>query len=377
MPRKGENIYKRKDGRWEGRYPKERISGEKTHYGYVYGKTYGEVKTKLNELKSFSYSPEKEIRPPCSYDLVLDLWLSAVQINVKESSYARYQYLVEKYIRPSLGKYSIDMIGSQLIEQYVTRLLYAGRIDNNGGLSPKSVADILTIVKATLEYAKYSGYDISCNLKKIAIKKDNKEMRVLSFDEQQQLTSYLLREVDLTKFGILLSLYTGIRLGEVCALRWEHLHIKEGYVEVRGTMQRIRNVGDFDHQKTKIMITTPKSKCSIRDIPLPQFLIDLARQLISNPEDFVLTGEKSKFIEPRTLQNRFKKYAKLCDIQSANYHCLRHTFATRCVEVGFEIKSLSEILGHANVNITLNRYVHSSFELKKENMQKLQAVVNQ
>ena len=127
--------------------------------------------------------------------------------------------------------------------------------------------------------------------------------------------------------------------------------------------------------KTRIIITEPKSASSNRDIPLPQFLMQYAVQFQADRNAFVLTGKKSQFIEPRTLQNRFRNYVKTSGIEHANYHALRHTFATRCVELGFEIKSLSEILGHSNVNITLNKYVHSSFELKKKNMERLNLTI--
>ena len=113
-----------------------------------------------------------------------------------------------------------------------------------------------------------------------------------------------------------------------------------------------------------------QSQCSIREIPLPLFIVDVAKKFASNPKAYILTGT-DQYIEPRTMQNRFKSYVKECNVEPANFHVLRHTFATRCVEVGFEVKSLSEVLGHANVNITLNRYVHSSFELKHSNMNKL------
>ena len=135
-------------------------------------------------------------------------------------------------------------------------------------------------------------------------------------------------------------------------------------------MQRIQNTGNGGTSKTKIVISEPKSQCSIRDIPLPSFIVDIAKPFITSPKTYILTGSE-QYIEPRTMQNRFKRYIKESQINDANFHALRHTFATRCVEVGFEIKSLSEVLGHANVNITLNRYVHSSFELKRSNMSKL------
>ena len=176
--------------------------------------------------------------------------------------------------------------------------------------------------------------------------------------------------MDRYKFGVLLSLYTGIRIGELCALQWEDFCISQSTLRIRKTMQCIQDLGNGSISKTKIVITEPKSQCSVRDIPLPSFIIDIAIPFISNSKSYILTGN-DRYIEPRTMQNRFKRYVKESGIDDANFHALRHTFATRCVEVGFEIKSLSEVLGHANVNITLNRYVHSSFELKHSNMNKL------
>ena len=149
------------------------------------------------------------------------------------------------------------------------------------------------------------------------------------------------------------------------------MSISNSMLKIRKTMQRIKDTNIGAAKKTKIVITEPKSECSIRDIPLPSFMNEIARQFEGVPKAFVLTGDRNKFVEPRTMQNRFKVYVKESGIKDANYHALRHTFATRCIEVGFEIKSLSEVLGHSNVNITLNRYVHSSFELKCSNMNKL------
>ena len=136
-------------------------------------------------------------------------------------------------------------------------------------------------------------------------------------------------------------------------------------------MQRIKDTSSYSTSKTKIVITEPKSKCSIRDIPLPSFITSIAKGFQCRKDAYVLTGEKNRYIEPRTMQNRFKALIRESQINDANYHTLRHTFATRCIEVGFELKTLSEIMGHSNVNITLNRYVHSSLALKKENMSKI------
>ena len=372
MSKKGENIYKRKDGRWEGRYIRLYDENGKAKYGYVYGKNYSDVKQRLLEKKAYSGS-QADMASKCSalYSEVLDAWLQSTRINIKESTYARYSHLIDTHIRSQLGKYQISKISTQLIEGFIENLLSCGRVDNNGGLSAKTVTDILTIVKSTIDYARYNNLVVSCNLSKLTIKKKDKEMRVLCQSEQDALIRVLIADMDLYKFGVLLSLYTGIRIGELCALQWEDLSITNSTLKVRKTMQRIQETNIGASSKTKIIITEPKSDCSIRDIPLPSFLVEIARQFRDHPKAYILSGERGKYIEPRTMQNRSKTYVKESGISDANFHSLRHTFATRCVEVGFELKSLSEVLGHSNVNITLNRYVHSSFELKYSNMNKL------
>ena len=375
MSKKGENIYKRKDGRWEGRYIKFYDAAGKAKYGYLYGKTYSEVKIRLRDVQAdLKYGVIPKLKTTPLYSDILVAWLQSTRINVKESTFMRYKHLSDKHIVPFLGKYPLSKINSQLVERFVDEKLKSGRIDGQGGLSPKTVTDMLTIIKSSMDYGSYNGFPISCNLSKISVKKKEKEMRVLTIQEQKCLTNVLLDATDLSKLGILLSLYTGIRIGELCALRWENLSVESKTLRVRETMQRIQSANVSEKAKTKIVITEPKSKCSIRDIPLPDFLLEIIRAHQGLPKEFVLTGDRNRFIEPRTMQNHFLRYVKESGIDKANYHSLRHTFATRCVEVGFEIKSLSEILGHANVNITLNRYVHSSFDLKCDNINKLTIV---
>ena len=143
--------------------------------------------------------------------------------------------------------------------------------------------------------------------------------------------------------------------------------MEEQYIYVHRTLQRLQNK-DNEIQRTSILISEPKSQCSIRKIPIPNELFQLILSMKQPSNTYFLTGRTQVFVEPRTLQNRFKVIIKQCNIKDANFHCLRHTFATRCVELGFDVKSLSEILGHANVNITMNRYVHPSMELKQKNM---------
>lgn len=375
MPRRGENIYKRKDGRWEGRYIKGHNINGKAQYGYVYGRTYSEVKQSLRNSQSRIHNSDSSTtKTSVSYESVLISWLESQRLNIKESTYARYHQIVYTHLIPDIGSVRIERLSTKLIENYLAQLIEYGRLDGTGGLSSKTTGDILAIIKATVEYAEYNNYPLQCKLDKVNIKQHKEEMRVLSVEEQQKLTLILLKDTDLIKFGVLLSLYTGIRIGELCALKWGNLSIADGVLSVRETMQRIKDTSNHSVSKTKIVITEPKSKCSVRDIPLPEFIISIAKGFQSSDSSYVLTGEKNRYVEPRTMQNRFKSLLRESEISDANYHALRHTFATRCIEVGFELKTLSEILGHSNVNITLNRYVHSSLDLKKENMSKVACV---
>lgn len=310
------------------------------------------------------------------FDYILRRWLQSVKLSVKESTYARYFQLVDSHLIPLLGKYPIDKVSTQLIEQTVQHWLVSGRLDGQGGLSAKTVSDLLTILKATMKYAACNGYSVKCNLQMITVKKQRKEMRVLSVSEQKELVHFLMKDITLQKLGIFFALFTGIRVGELCALQWKDLDLENGILRISKTMQRIQDVTAREPSKTKIVISTPKSEHSFREIPLTDFVIELLRKYQSFPNAFLLTGVSNRFIEPRTMQNCFQKYIKQCGIESASFHTLRHTFATRCMETGFDVKSLSEILGHANVNITLNRYVHASLDFKRANMDKLAQVAN-
>lgn len=167
--------------------------------------------------------------------------------------------------------------------------------------------------------------------------------------------------------GILLCLYTGLRLGEICALTWKDILMDEQCLYIHQTMQRIQ-VKDNTGKKTAVIIMPPKSGCSIRRISIPDEIRQLLSQIQKQDKAYLLTGMVHSYVEPRNMENRFKAVTKECNIIDVNFHALRHTFATRCVELGFDVKSLSEILGHASVNITMNRYVHPSMEHKKKNM---------
>ena len=208
--------------------------------------------------------------------------------------------------------------------------------------------------------------------RRLQVKAPEKPLEIISYEEQNRLEEYLLEKNTKKSIGIMISLYMGLRIGEICALRWENINLEEEIVRVRYTMQRIQNFLPEAKSKTDVMITRPKSDSSVRDIPIPAFLMFfLKAHRAADKKAFFLTGESDVFIEPRTYQYFFKKVLKEAGVSEINYHMLRHTFATRCVERGFDTKSLSAILGHSTVNLTLNRYVHTSMEMKKKNMTKL------
>lgn len=261
-----------------------------------------------------------------------------------------------------------------MIETYCNQLLLAGGTKGKG-LSPKTVSDTLSLVRNILKYAATKKVTSVCDISAITIKQVKEEIYVFSRNEQQQLCKYLHANLTECNLGILFCLFTGLRIGEICALLWEDISISEKTVYVHQTMQRLQT-NSSDSAKTKVTVTTPKSSSSIRKIPIPDEMLMLLAKRKGTHTGYFLTNSQNKYLEPRTMQNHFKRILQKCAIPHANFHTLRHTFATRCIEVGFDVKSLSEILGHANVNITMNRYVHPSMDLKRENMQKLSSLFN-
>lgn len=359
MPKTGENIYKRKDGRWEGRYIKSRENGQ-AKYGSVYARTYTEVKRKLEYAKS------KKHVPKCGK--VRDIgrqWLLDSSVTLKKTSINKYEDILRQYILPAFGDTELSDVTNQRLISFANDLLTKGGTKNQG-LSPATVAEILSAMNGIRVYALKRDYTVPFSVECVNLKRETADIRVFSMEEQEQLVRYLQENMDLSALGILICLFTGIRLGELCALKWEDINLAERKISVSKTMQRIR-VSTAKGSKTEVRILEPKSANSARVIPLPDMIAGLLEKY-HTPETYLLTGSRYRFVEPRTMQNRFKRMVAACGIQDANFHATRHTFATRCVELGFDVKSLSEILGHGSVAITMNRYVHPSMALKRENM---------
>ena len=349
MPRKGENIYKRKDGRWEGRY---RIGVKK--YRSVYGKTYQSVKERLMALKA---APATCISSgKLTVKELFEEWLSAVKLKVKQSTYANYRMKADKHILPEFGGMRYDQLTVQMLHNFIENKL-------RSGLSSKYVSDIIIVFKSMAKFVSrvHSFRNILADV--LLPKAEKKELKLLTDSQQKQLCKYLMNNMNPTSICVLLSLYTGLRVGEICGLMWSDIDFEKSMLTVRRTVQRIST----ESHGTKLTVDSPKSRSSVRMIPIPIFIMNMLRKFRSNDNSYILSGTE-KVIEPRTLQRRFKMILKKAGLPSTNYHSLRHMFATNCISVGFDVKTLSEILGHASVETTLNRYVHSSIDRKKECM---------
>ncbi len=353
MARRGENIYKRKDGRWEGRYKCGFDSNGKTRYHSVYARTYNEVKEKLSEIKT-----EPILVVTAGKLTIKELfseWLSAVQLRVKESTYANYRMKVEKHILPVFDGLDYSALSAQLVHEFIRKKLECG-------LSPKYVSDIVVVLKSMAKYVsiQHGYYNPLTNI--TLPKSHKKDLNLFSETEQKKFQKYISSNISFTKIGIMLSYYTGLRIGEVCGLKWSDIDFKNHTLTIRRTVQRIMKKNGS--KSTELIISAPKSKTSERTIPIPDFLYSLLAKYKADNNAYILSGT-TKITEPRTMQYRFKSMLKKAGLPSVNYHCLRRMFATNCVKLGFDVKTLSEILGHSNVEITLNRYVHSSMERKK------------
>ncbi len=364
MPKKGENIYQRKDGRWEGRYCDGKKLNGKKKYMSIYGHSYMEVKAKLNEKKAAAAAVSGHVN--AKLHEVASKWLEHVRLHVKDSTFTTYSYLLNKHILPLLGERRIMELDSAVINEFIDEKLKNGRLKRIGGISKKYLQDILAIVKAIVKYAEQE-YGIQNKVRNTAkLRIEKREMRTLNEEDEKRLTKKLIKNPTPYNAGILLALYTGIRIGEVCGLRWEDFDEKEKIIRIRRTVQRVSD----NNGSTHLSIDKPKTAASIRVIPLPEFLWKLLKEMRGDNTGAIVS-ENGEITEPWRLRKYFNKILDICEIARIRFHDLRHTFATKCIRLNFDIKTLSEILGHTNISMTLNRYVHSSMNVKKEYMQLL------
>lgn len=361
MARRGDNIRKRADGRWEGRYRTISADGEK-HYKSIYGKSYGEVKERLADMVCMEHRPElfeRTVENDICFCSLLEEWLDEVEKNRKYSTYIKYKTLYQCHIQEIFSEDTFTRMTNSYIQDRIAMLEVSDSIKHS----------ILGIIKQTLRYTeKQYGYPMP-SIANNSLRGKSHSIEIMNRTEQARLMQFLHTDMDISKAGIFLCLSTGLRLGEICSLKWVDIDWEHGLLHVSRTVQRIKS--KEGPAKTVLLETPPKSVFSNREIPIPDTLLSLLMPFKTTEQEYVLCTNKP--MEPRTYQNHFKRYLETINAPDYNFHILRHTFATNCINNGMDIKSLSEILGHSNVQITLDRYVHPSMDTKRKYINALSA----
>ncbi len=372
MPKRGENIYKRKDGRWEGRI--RRYSAVKgRYYQSLYGKSYREVKDKMYRVRQ----EECEVLTcKCTMAEAAQLWMQSQSVCWKAGTCSAYSQMLKKYIIPYMGKMEMRQITDRVMCEFVTRVC---EDKSDKALSDNYLFQICATIRRIINYMNVQTEERIVLPKNPIVKKKPRTMILPSEKSLLVLEDYLYAHCDDdTCLGILLALHTGIRIGELSALTWNDIDLQEEILYIRKNLLRVHRdeQAQMSESVTQVVQQSPKSSDSVRAIPLPPRLICLLQKYRKQGTDYVISGVKSPWAEPRTIQYRFERILKTCHIEHFNFHMLRHAFATRCVAIGLDVKSLSEILGHSNIQMTLNLYVHPTLHQKRLLMQQYDSVIH-
>ncbi len=360
MGRHGENIRKRSDGRWEARYMAYDEEKGKKVCRSVYGHTYEEAKRKraaASRLPAVSAGTEKlsgqgnDVPKDIDFAAAAQEWLAAVKSARKASTFEKYNFIYKCYLEKEFGGMMLCQIAEKPVRD---RLAFCG------AASESLQKSIYGVLNGILRYAAERYHAVVPDIKRPSAGTCRKETGTFTKAEQAKLLSVLCTNMNRFKLGVLLCLFTGLRLGEVCALKWSDIDFANKTLAVRRTVQRlyVENAA----AKTALVETVPKSGKSKREIPLQDLIIARLGDF-QNTKEYVFGGDKP--LDPRTMQNHYRKILKEAGVAYKNFHTLRHTYATNCIEGGTDVKSLSEMLGHSSVKITLNYYVHPSMDTKR------------
>lgn len=286
------------------------------------------------------------------YKQLLHTWLADQEVYKKGGTYTVYYNVAHNQILPHLGNMDVDQIDSEILQDFVLGQLDHGRVDGKGGIAKSYADSIISVLK------------LSLNRKDLEIRlpyNPPKEVEIFDKSDQIALINHLQTEISYKNFGILLAIHTGIRIGELCALKWSDINFDCQLLRINKTMSRLYTKKDG----SRLVITSPKSKASIRTIPLNKWIMQFAVLLRGEPDEYLLTG-RTQHIEPNKYRLFYNRVLRELDLPHHKFHALRHTFATRCIECGCDYKSLSQLLGHSNVAITMSMYVHPQLELKRK-----------
>ncbi|MGM0168811.1 hypothetical protein IGI39_004566 [Enterococcus sp. AZ135] len=366
--RRGENIYKRKDGRWEGRYKKGYKPSGQIKYGYIYGKTFHEVRTKLYSVKAY-YLTQQEIYGSACIPLEEwgYSWLKEVQQEIKPSTYSSYEYKLKKFVFSFIGTLYLneltEVVGKQLVSHWLDK-----------GLEVSTMQVILRITNQCLTAAKRKKYLNENPFLMVRLpKKTKKTIHSLNKQEQRLVEKVALAEKNNTGLPTYLALHTGLRIGEIAALRWRDIDFERNLITVKQTYQRISLA--INDKKTQLVIGSTKTDSGERSIPLSPTLRKLLLRHQRQSKGSYVFSTKNHPMEPRLLTYHFHQIRKKCGMEEIHFHQLRHTFATRCLEAQSDILSVSALLGHNSTKLTLDTYADSMTEQRIEVIYRMEASI--
>lgn len=304
---------------------------------------------------------------------LFEMWLDKyVKPSVKIRTYNKYESVVNSYIIPVIGELKLSECNCAVIQDYVCKLLGMNSFKSNKPLATNTVYGIVQVLKQGFKIALELEVIVKDPTLKIKLPQaTEKEIQALTREEQKIIENYCLSNPKSNYIGIIISLYTGIRLGELLALTWDDIDFNKKLMTIKKTSYSAKIEGKY-----AIVVDKPKTKKSNRIIPLPDKLINLLISHKNNSKsDYLISTINNTIVEVRSYQRTFDSILFKCHIKHYNYHCSRYTFATRALELGMDIKTLSEILGHTNVSITLNRYAHSLLDYKIQEMNKVSSLL--
>ena len=362
MSRRGENIYKRTDGRYEGRYIIGRREDGKAKYGYLYSRQYSDIKRKMAEMRLLYTAEDRQCRPatPTFRAWAAEWENSPAYQRLKLSTRQKYSQNLKKRLIPFFGAIQIGDIDGKMLQEFADRMTAEG-------LAASTVREMIQLLKTLLrEAARRQILPRIPECRLMLADARPREKEILSREEQRKLQQYAGEE----DLPVIVSLYTGLRLGEICALQWSDIDRDHQTLTVSRTVQRL--YAPDGETKTALVVGPPKTQTSLRTIPLPENLLQALEQRAGDgrPRGYIF-GNGTQPADPRRIQNGFHRLLKRAGLPPMGFHSLRHTFTTRLLEMGEDLKTISSLLGHSNVTTTMNIYAHSRMETKRSAVRRL------
>lgn len=367
--RRGENIYRRKDKRWEGRYVKSKKANGKTKYGSVYGKTLQEVREKLYPLKiSYQLCQNYQGEVTMSFREWGTLWLREVQERIKASTYANYEHKLIHYVLSAIGEYGMNELEESVAQQLLTSL-------QQRGLKPSTIQAIFRITNQCVNQAihkkmiKHNPFSV-IRLPKVVKSKN----QALTKQEQRKLEAVAMQEQTDKGLPILLALHAGLRIGEISALSWQDIDFENNLIQVQATFQRVAKAASG--KKTTLVYSSSKTASSVRSIPMSRTLKRLLLMWKRQTNGTFVLSKKDQAVEPRLLTHHFHRIRRKAELLTTHFHQLRHTFATRCLESQGDIVSVSALMGHSSTQMTLDTYAGSMMEQRIQVVARMEQAIS-